>query len=339
MTSRFVPGAFLPDSTFERVTDLRVQQPDLILTEAAGRRRRPQLTRDGKLVILACDHPGRHVVKVGDDPLAMGDRWAYLERIVRVIIRPEIDGVMATPDIIDDLLLINYLVKQAGGASFMDEKVLMGCINRGGLAGAAWELDDFLTGYTPERIAAMGLDAAKMMFRLNLQERDAAKAVEYCAKWITDLNRLSIPSFLEALPVGRAGNNWRMMAVADDLIPIVGVASALGDTSANLWLKLPYAPGFERVARATTLPILILGGDSHGDPSRAVSDVAAAMGAGRNVRGALIGRNVIWPGQEDPQAVALAVARVVRGGTVAEAVAEMAENSGRGMDALRSLLA
>lgn len=338
MTSRFEPGAFLPARTFEQVTDLRVERPDLVLEEAAGRRTRQQLTRDGKLVILACDHPGRHVVRVGDDPLAMGDRWAYLERIVRVIIRPEIDGVMATPDIIDDLLLINYLVKEAGGVSFMDEKVLIGCINRGGLAGAAWELDDFLTGYSPDRLAAMGLDGAKMMFRLNLQERDSAKALEYCAKWITELNRFSIPTFLEPLPVQRVGNTWRMVATAEDLIPIVGVASALGDTSANLWLKLPYAPNFERVARATTLPILLLGGDSHGDPSLAISQVAAAMGAGRNVRGALIGRNVIWPGQADPQAVALAVARVVRGVPVAEALAGMAADEGRDVDALRNLL-
>lgn len=338
MTARFEPGTFLPARTAEQVTDLRVERPDLILAEAAGRRRRQQLTRDGRLVILACDHPGRHVVRVGDDPLAMGDRSAYLERIVRVIIRPEIDGVMATPDIIDDLLLINYLVKEAGGPSFMDEKVLIGCINRGGLAGADWELDDFLTGYSPDRIAAMGLDGAKMMFRLNLHERDAARAIEYCARWITELNRLSLPSFLEALPVQRVGNNWRMMTTAEDLIPIVGVASALGDTSANLWLKLPYGSGFEKVARATTLPILILGGDSHGDPGLAIGQVAAAMAAGRNVRGALIGRNVIWPGQEDPQAVALAIARVVRGVPVQEALAGMAADTGQGMDALQGLL-
>ncbi|MFZ5816502.1 MAG: Cgl0159 family (beta/alpha)8-fold protein [Bacillota bacterium] len=337
MKSQFVTGCYLPDLVFDRVTDLRVERPELVEAEAAARRRRSRLTRDGRLVILAADHPARNVVRAGSDPLGMGDRRAYLERIVRVISHPEVDGVMATPDIIDDLLLINFLVKEAGGASFLDEKVLMGCLNRGGLAGAAWELDDFQTAHTPARIAAMGIDAAKMMFRLNLKERDSARAVEYCARWITELNGLGVPSFLEALPVVHDGSGWRMKLEPDDLIRVVGVASALGDLSARIWLKLPYTPEFERVARATTLPILMLGGESHGQPGLVLEQIYRAMRAGSNVRGALVGRNVIWPGELDPQAVAVGVARVVRGGTLEEGLAAMEAAMDRDLDAMTSL--
>lgn len=333
----FTPGTFLPARLLDRVTDLRVEAPERVQAEAARRRRRPGLTRDGRLVILACDHPARHVVRVGGDPLAMGDRRAYLERIVRVLIHPEIDGVMATPDILDELFLINHLVREAGGESFLDGKVLVGCINRGGLAGAAWELDDFQTGYTPAAIAAQGLDAAKIMFRLNLQEERSARTVRYCAQWITELNRLGLPTFLEALPVAQQGGAWRVQTEPAPMIGAVGVASALGDSSARLWLKLPAGPEFHRVARATTLPILILGGESHGDPGRVLADVGAAMAAGPNVRGALIGRNVIWPGDGDPQAVAVAVARVVRGASPAAAAGALAELSGQGMDAIAGL--
>lgn len=337
MTSRFVTGSYLPNALFDRVTDLRVERPELVEAEAAIRRRRPKLTRDGRLVILAADHPARHVVQAGNDPLGMGNRRAYVERIVRVLIHPEVDGVMATPDIIDDLFLVNYLVKEMGGTGFLDEKVLMGCMNRGGLAGAAWELDDFLTAYTPARIASLGLDAAKMMFRLNLKERDAARAIDYCAQWITELNGLGVPSFLEALPVEHDGTAWRMKLEPDDLIRVVGVASGLGDLSTRVWLKLPYTREFERVALATTLPILLLGGESHGRPELVLEQMHQAMEAGSNVRGALVGRNVIWPGSLDPQAVAVAVARVVRGATVEEALGAMNEATGRGLDAISAL--
>lgn len=335
----FVPGSFLPARLMHRITDLRVQAPERIAAAAAARRRRPRLAPDGRLVIVAADHPARNVTRVGDDPLAMADRHAYLERIARVLAHPEIDGVMATPDILDDLFALECVLHDLGHPGLLDGKVLVGCLNRGGLAGAAWELDDFLTAYTPEAVARLRLDGAKMMFRLHLQDRDAARALRYCAEWITALNRLGLPSFLEALPVVQESGTWRMHLDAGELARVVGIATALGDSSALTWLKLPYVPGFERVARATTCPILILGGESHGDPLRLLGQLAAAMAAGPNVRGVLIGRNVLWPGAEDPLAVAVAVARVVRGWAPDAALAAMDAVRGQGLDALHGLLA
>src|SRR5215813_12036409 len=55
----FQPEEFFPKRLFEAITDARVNQPELILAEARNRRKRPRLTLDGKLVILATDHPGR----------------------------------------------------------------------------------------------------------------------------------------------------------------------------------------------------------------------------------------------------------------------------------------
>ena len=96
---------------------------------------------------------------------------------------------------------------------------------------------------------------------------------------------------------------------------------ALGDSSRYLWLKLPYCESYELVARATTLPILLLGGESAGDPSGFLREVAAGMAAGANVRGALVGRNVLYPGDDDPLAVAEAVGAIIhQGWTVDQAV-------------------
>ena len=66
--------------------------------------------------------------------------------------------------------------------------------------------------------------------------------------------------FLEPLPVVETESGFKVVKTAEALAKIVGVASALGDSSRYLWLKLPYCENYEVVARSTTLPILLLGG-------------------------------------------------------------------------------
>ena len=72
--------------------------------------------------------------------------------------------MLGTPDIIDDLLLLGLL----------DDKVVVGSMNRGGLRGAAFEMDDRYTGYDVDAIAAHGLDFAKTLIRINLDDPGTA---------------------------------------------------------------------------------------------------------------------------------------------------------------------
>jgi DhnA family fructose-bisphosphate aldolase class Ia len=138
---------------------------------------------------------------------------------------------------------------------------------------------------------------------------------------INQTNALRMPMFLEPLPVVKTDKGYKVVKTAEALARIVGVASALGDSSRYLWLKLPYCENYGIVARATTLPILLLGGESAGDPTTFLREVADGMAAGANVRGALVGRNVLYPGESDPLAVAEAVGRIVHQGcTVEEAM-------------------
>jgi DhnA family fructose-bisphosphate aldolase class Ia len=122
---------------------------------------------------------------------------------------------------------------------------------------------------------------------------------------------------------------------AEPLARLAGVASALGDSSRYLWLKLPYCDHYEVVARSTTLPILLLGGESAGDARPFLAQLAGALEAGPNVRGALVGRNVLFPGDEDPMAVAGAAAGIIhQGWTVEEAMNSFTANRGRALDRL-----
>lgn len=321
----FRPDAFFPKELFEKITELRVTRPEIVEEEARRRQRRTQLTTNGRLVILAADHPARHITGVGDDPLLMGNRWGLLGRILRVITAPDVDGVMTTPDIMEELFIVNRLVREMGGPSFLDGRVLMGCMNRGGLAGAVFEMDDRMTAFTPERISQTRLDAAKLMFRLELSEPAALDTIEYCVKALDRLHDLGIPAFLECLAVQKSEGKYKMLKSAPELVKVIGVASGMGKSSMGTWLKIPYCDKYELIAQATTCPILMLGGESKGDPTGIFTEFTEGMRAGAAIRGALVGRNVTFPGRDDPRAVAAAVAGIVhQGWDSAQAISSLA---------------
>ena len=147
---------------------------------------------------------------------------------------------------------------------------------------------------------------------------------------INELAEASLLSFLEPLPVVRENGAYKVVRTARALIDAVSVASSWGSSSLYTWIKLPTCPEFERVARATTLPLALLGGEAVGDPRPVLEDRQRGMAAGANVRGAMIGRNVLYPGADDPRAVAAAVAAIVHeGGGVDEAIRAMDAERGK----------
>jgi len=330
---------FLPDALLERLTATRVRDPEYAFRVASARIRRHELAPTGKLNILAADHPARNVTQVGANPLAMADRRDYLARILRVLSSARVDGVMATMDILEDLLSIDGFLRSAGAATLLDNKLLIASLNRGGLAGSSWELDDPMTGATPAACCAWRLDGAKILLRVD--ESDAAwlRTIQASAQAITECNALHLPVFLEPLPVKRGDKGFTVAKTPEALARLAGVASALGDSSRYLWLKLPYCEGYQAVARSTTLPILLLGGESAGDPAPFLRQLECALQAGTNVRGALVGRNVLYPGAEDPLAMADAAGGIIHEGwTVEKALASMSEVRGAGLDRLTACL-
>jgi DhnA family fructose-bisphosphate aldolase class Ia/sugar phosphate isomerase/epimerase len=307
---------FLTEETFAELTELRVRNPLLAKEELAKRKRRQVLAPDGRLVILAADHPARSVTRVGAHPAAMGHRLDYLGRIVRVLAASDIDGLMATSDLIDEVALASYLMRQRTGKGFLDDKVLIGSMNRTGLAGTEHEMMDRPSSYmTGKRIKQMNLDGAKLLWRWvptgEKNDRYALETLERVAKAVEELADEGLPAFVEPLPVSKTETGYRTDLRTDNIIKAVGIASALGYYTGHVWLKIPYCEDFARVAKASTFPILLLGGESTGRPSGTVEDFARGMGAGPNIRGALVGRNVLFCGEDDPAAIAQAIHLVV----------------------------
>lgn len=328
MSTHFRADEFLPASAVDRITEERVNHPERIREEAEARRTRPRLTSDGRLLIVAADHPGRFVTAASGDPLAMADRHQYLARIVRLLTQSTVDGIMSTPDILDELLILSSFVRQRRGESFLDGKLLVGCMNRGGLAGASFEMNDRFGAYQAAEMKRMGIDAAKMMFRLDLENPDSGATIQACAEALRELAALDIPAFLEPLPVERQDGKYKVIKTAQAMARVIGVATALGNSTRLLWLKVPYVEDYAAVARASTCPMLMLGGGSRDDPREVISEFAAGMAAGGNVRGVLVGRNILFPGEADPAVMASALGGLVHDGLSVDQAFELWKQSG-----------
>lgn len=275
-------------SELERIRQLRAHQPSAIAAAYSARVRRELIGKDGRLFIVAADHPARGALSVRTDSMAMASRSELLQRLVLAISRPGVDGVLGTPDILDDLALLGAL----------DGKVAVGSMNRGGLRGAVFEMDDRFTGYDVDSIRAARLDMAKLLVRFNLSDAGTANTMEAAARAITAAAKAKIPIMLEPFMSdwvdGRIENNL----TTDGVIASITIASGLGADSAYTWLKLPVVPQMERVLDATTLPAVLLGGDAETDPDETFASWESAL-ALPGVFGLVVGRTLLYPRDGD----------------------------------------
>jgi len=330
---RFDSTAVLDEAAVLPLTHLRATDGEFFAKALAERPRRPQLSKDGRLVILAADHPARGVPGAGPDPVGMANRADYLARIVRVLDASPVDGLMATPDIIDDIVALDALQRSRGGKGFLGQRVLIGSMNRSGLNGARHELWDMPTCYlSAADLLAAHLDGGKVMWRYTAQgdaNRDCLESMVALAELLADVAEAGLPMFLDPLVVEHRFEKWLLSKDEIEWIRLIGIASALGPSTARLWLKIPMVRPFSRIVRATTLPILMLGGPATGIPATILVDFAEGMTTAPNVYGALVGRNVLYPGPDDPAIIARAVCHIVHDQQGAEAAAAEAARAGR----------
>jgi len=270
------------------INEVRAREPRRIRQLLQARRRRELFGPDGRLMIVACDHPARGALAAGGRPTAMNNRRDLLDRLVTALSRPGVDGLLATADIAEDLLLLGAL----------EGKLVFSSINRGGLAGASFELDDRRTGYDVQGTVDARLDGAKMLTRIDLDDPGTVATLEQCGQAVTELNRAELVAMVEPFLSRRVGGRVVNDLTADAVIKSVHIAQGLGASSAWTWLKLPVVEEMERVMEATTLPTLLLGGDPDGSPDDTYAAWQAAL-ALPSVRGLVAGRTMLYPADDD----------------------------------------
>ena len=290
----------LTPADFASLRDTRATAPERVAAALGARARRPLLRGDGRLFIVAADHPARGALGVGGRHDAMASRYELLERLAVALQNPAVDGVLGTPDILDDLAMLGLL----------DGRIAVGSMNRGGLSGSSFEMDDRFTAYDVDGALAAGVDMLKTLTRINLGDDASVRTLEATARAVTEASGARIPILLEPFL-----SEWRDGRVVNDLSPdavirSVAISAGLGSSSACTWLKLPVVDEMERVMESTTLPTLLLGGDPDVAPDETWAKWESALEL-PGVRGLVVGRTLLYPADDDVARAVDLAARLV----------------------------
>lgn len=287
------------------ITEVRTTDPGRIASLARTRRRHASGVSGDSLLIIAADHPARGALSAGGRPGAMASRHDMLDRLRAALAVPGVDGVLATPDVLEDLLLLGAL----------EGRLVFGSMNRGGLQGASFEIDDRFTAYDARTLQERGFDGGKMLTRIDLHDPATPGILENTAHAVTDLARHDLIAMVEPFISSRPAGPGT--AVVNDLSPdevirSIHIAQGLGAASSHTWLKLPAVEDMERVMEATTLPTLILGGDPVGqDPEAVRASWRRALDC-PPVRGLVVGRTLLYPPDDDVETAVRAAADMIR---------------------------
>jgi len=268
---------------------VRSRHPEAIAEAADRRVRRPLIGDSGRLMIVAADHPARGALAVGGHKLAMANRADLLERLCVALSRPGVDGVLATADILEDLLLLGAL----------DGKVVMGSMNRGGLAGASFELDDRFTGHRPQDIDRLRFDAGKLLLRVDYDDAGSLSTMLTTARAIDEMAERRLPVFVEPFISRRIDGRVSNDLSAEAVTKSIAIASGLAGTSAYTWLKVPVTDDPDEMAavmETSTLPAVLLGGEVGKDQEGAYEKWRKAL-ALPTVQGLVVGRSLLYPAE------------------------------------------
>jgi DhnA family fructose-bisphosphate aldolase class Ia len=252
---------------------------------SAGRLATPAL-------VLAADHRARGVVTVERHD-------EYLAAIGAAL--PHCDGILATTEPLRSL--------RSSGAITNGQRTYLS-INRTGLAGSVFELDDRLVA-TVAGAAADGWTGVKIMTRIAMDDVRGAEAIELLGRVLEESRAAGLEAMVEAV-VWRGG---RMSKLTADIVLAAVIANDLG--APLLKVPVPEAPtGDERSAAVTRVvasvgvPVLFLGGPRRPQGPEEVLEEASDVMTGGGA-GLAIGRAVL--NDEDPGAMAAKLAAIVHG--------------------------
>ena len=116
----------ISNQQYADMVETRARRPETLAEVARARKRRTEFDEGRGLFLITADDPARANLQVGANPVALGDRRKFLDRLILVLEHPAVDGVVATPDVVDDLLLLGAV----------HDKLVLGSMNRSGLAGS-----------------------------------------------------------------------------------------------------------------------------------------------------------------------------------------------------------
>ncbi|MFZ9647380.1 MAG: Cgl0159 family (beta/alpha)8-fold protein [Ilumatobacteraceae bacterium] len=279
----------LTDKQYNELIQARLKSPESFKKALVSRKRRKMVGKDGRLLIVAADHTARGIISAGSEKYIIANRRLLLDRLVRSLSNPNVDGVLASADIVEELAWLGAL----------ESKLVFGTMNRGGYLGTTWGLDDPMTAYDADSIAELGLDAGKVLVRFEDTDIGVGRTIEYVVEAMRLLTERKIVCLVEPLPYKKDANGMPMLDKSTDrLDKIVSITAGFGSSASYTWLKLPSWTSHVTLRESTTLPILLLGGDPGENLDTTFEEWRSALQI-PNVIGLVAGRPLLYPFDND----------------------------------------
>jgi hypothetical protein len=279
----------LTDKQYNELIQARLKSPESFKKALVSRKRRKMVGKDGRLLIVAADHTARGIISAGSEKYIIANRRLLLDRLVRSLSNPNVDGVLASADIVEELAWLGAL----------ESKLVFGTMNRGGYLGTTWGLDDPMTAYDADSIAELGLDAGKVLVRFEDTDIGVGRTIEYVVEAMRLLAEREIVCLVEPLPYKKDANGMPMLDKSTDrLDKIVSITAGFGSSASYTWLKLPSWTSHVTLRESTTLPILLLGGDPGENLDATFEEWRSALQI-PNVIGLVAGRPLLYPFDND----------------------------------------
>jgi len=279
----------LTDKQYNELIQARLKSPESFKKALVSRKRRKMVGKDGRLLIVAADHTARGIISAGSEKYIIANRRLLLDRLVRSLSNPNVDGVLASADIVEELAWLGAL----------ESKLVFGTMNRGGYLGTTWGLDDPMTAYDADSIAELGLDAGKVLVRFEDTDIGVGRTIEYVVEAMRLLAEREIVCLVEPLPYKKDANGMPILDKSTDrLDKIVSITAGFGSSASYTWLKLPAWTNHITLRESTTLPILLLGGDPGENLDATFEEWRSALQI-PNVIGLVAGRPLLYPFDND----------------------------------------
>ena len=279
----------LTDKQYNELIQARLKSPESFKKALVSRKRRKMVGKDGRLLIVAADHTARGIISAGSEKYIIANRRLLLDRLVRSLSNPNVDGVLASADIVEELAWLGAL----------ESKLVFGTMNRGGYLGTTWGLDDPMTAYDADSIAELGLDAGKVLVRFEDTDIGVGRTIEYVVEAMRLLAEREIVCLVEPLPYKKDATGMPMLDKSTDrLDKIVSITAGFGSSASYTWLKLPAWTNHITLRESTTLPILLLGGDPGENLDTTFEEWRSALQI-PNVIGLVAGRPLLYPFDND----------------------------------------
>lgn len=293
----------LSEAKYNELIQARLRSPESFKKALVNRKRRKLVGKDGRMLIAAADHTARGIISAGKEKFVIANRRMLLDRLLRTLSNPKVDGVLASADIVEELAWLGAL----------ESKLVFGTMNRGGYLGTTWGLDDPMTAYDADSIAELGLDAGKVLVRFEDTDPGVGRTIEYVVEAMRLLAERNIVCLVEPLPYTKDSNGMPMLDRSTDrLDKIISITSGFGSTANYTWLKLPAWTNHVTLGESTTLPILLLGGDPGENLDATFEEWRGALQI-PNVIGLVAGRPLLFPFDDDVERSVDRAAKLVHG--------------------------